>query len=197
MNFIEWHFWLNFRYHCFCMDSISHNKHLNRLLLSFAEKLCTINGLSLQYTTQYFFGTKHIYLPIECIHNIVINEVIFGVSFIWFQFYCTLSISLWWFRFLLLSFSRIFGAVSDHLHLTSTNKRYSISTSAGGAFIIGMHCFIPYLFIHSFIQFKSIQLNWKISLLFSFICYFGAGFESKSCMHTNHLQIATQTDFQH
>lgn len=45
-----------------------------------AEKLCTINGLSLQYTTQYFFGTKHIYLPIECIHDIVINEVIFGVS---------------------------------------------------------------------------------------------------------------------
>lgn len=65
--------------------------HTHEFFYVVTEKLCTVNGLSLQYTTKYFFGTKHIYLPIECIHNIVINEVIFGVSFILIKFYlcCT------------------------------------------------------------------------------------------------------------
>lgn len=61
----------------------------------FTEKLQIINGLSLQYTTQYSFGKKHIYLPIECIHDIVINEVIFGVSFseIFHLYSCNFSLS--------------------------------------------------------------------------------------------------------
>lgn len=49
-------------------------------LIHFSEKLHVIDGLSLQYSTKYFFGRKHIYLPIDCIHDIIINEVIFGVS---------------------------------------------------------------------------------------------------------------------
>ncbi|XP_031616750.1 uncharacterized protein LOC116336771 [Contarinia nasturtii] len=42
------------------------------------EKLHVIDGLSLQYTTKYCFGKRHTYIPIECIHDIIINEVIFG-----------------------------------------------------------------------------------------------------------------------
>lgn len=49
-------------------------------LIVSTEKLYIIDALNLQYTTKYFFGKRHIHLPIDCIHDVIINEVIFGVS---------------------------------------------------------------------------------------------------------------------
>lgn len=96
--------------------------------VSFAEKLHVIDGLSVQYSTQYCFGKRHTYLPIDCIHDLIINEVIFGVSCVHDEWHETQPITFF--------FSC--STVSNDLHFASADKRHSISTSTSGSFVIGL-----------------------------------------------------------
>lgn len=48
--------------------------------LTHAEKVDSLDSVCVQYTTKYWLGRKHIYIPIRHIHDVVINEIIYGVS---------------------------------------------------------------------------------------------------------------------
>lgn len=46
------------------------------ILSLFSENLVIINGLGVQLTTTYLLGTKAIFIPIEKVQKIFINEVL-------------------------------------------------------------------------------------------------------------------------
>lgn len=154
-----------------------HNGSFSNLFSIFvfiAEKLQAINGLSLEYTTQYCFGRKHIYLPIECVHDIVINEVIFGVSLSLFdQNFNFISKNFFLFKNCFITF-----AASNHLHVASIDQRYSIPKSTSGPITFGRLFDLTHPHTHYLLQ------------NLSFVCH--TGFESENRMHPDRVQFITQ-----
>lgn len=60
-----------------------------------------IDDICIQYSTKFFLTKTHIYLPLASVQDLIINEVIFGVSHIgftclfnFFHFSFKLSVSL-------------------------------------------------------------------------------------------------------
>lgn len=46
----------------------------------FIETLSVIDNLCLQYSVKFYLTKNHVYIPLEHIADLVINEVVFGVS---------------------------------------------------------------------------------------------------------------------
>lgn len=118
-----------------------------------------IDDVCIQYSTKFFSTKTHIYLPLVSVQDLVINEVIFGVSSHWIHSFICSSFSIK-FRstdclFLFENITMI--TVSRYLCVTIVVERSPVQAATCHFFVIGKFTFwISDLSLFSYYYFLSL-----------------------------------------
>lgn len=124
--------------------SIKKKTILNSYWFLYIETIMVIDDVCIQYSTKFFLTKTHIYLPLVNVQDLVINEVIFGVSSHWIHSFICVHF-LFNVRSTGNSYLKIENitmiTVSRYLCVTIVVERIPVQTATCRFFVIGKFTF--------------------------------------------------------